>query len=166
MAGDWIKMRAGIEETPAFSNIAAAAKSGDPEETLFLLYRTACWFQTHGKYGKLTAEPRILDRYLRKPGFAQSLISAGWMRNNDGVLTLHKFCDVSTTRKSLGKRLRSDILSEGICAACGSAEKLVIDHKTPIVRGGSCSRENLQALCWQCNSRKGRKTMEEFLNDC
>lgn len=43
------------------------------------------------------------------------------------------------------------------CTICGSVDRLVLDHITPIARGGSDSPENLQTLCWSCNSRKGAR---------
>lgn len=53
----------------------------------------------------------------------------------------------------------------GQCVYCNAdvtAERHV-DHKTPIVRGGTNWPSNLQVLCPNCNLRKGAKTHEEFL---
>ena len=41
------------------------------------------------------------------------------------------------------------------CARCGSVEHLVLDHVTPVSRGGFTSAENLQLLCADCNQEKG-----------
>lgn len=51
------------------------------------------------------------------------------------------------------------------CVYCGTptAESHHIDHKHPIVRGGSNWPENLQILCPSCNCSKRDKTHEEFL---
>lgn len=38
-----------------------------------------------------------------------------------------------------------------------------LDHRTPLSRGGSNYRENLQLLCQPCNGSKGAQTHEEFL---
>lgn len=51
-----------------------------------------------------------------------------------------------------------------ICAACGSAEDLRIDHIKAVSRGGFSSLENLQLLCNSCNSDKG--TNEEDYRLC
>jgi 5-methylcytosine-specific restriction endonuclease McrA len=91
------------------------------------------------------------------------LSAAGWLVDHNGVLSLRTFCNVSAARKSLGKKIREQVLSKGFCAICGATGALEIDHRVPIVRGGSCEIENLQALCIPCNRRKGRKTMEEFI---
>jgi len=37
-----------------------------------------------------------------------------------------------------------------------------IDHKTPLIRGGTNEFENLFVSCRLCNSRKNRKTEEEY----
>lgn len=38
-----------------------------------------------------------------------------------------------------------------------------IDHKTPLSRGGSHNPSNIVAACRSCNSKKGTKTYEEFI---
>ncbi len=44
------------------------------------------------------------------------------------------------------------------CAICGSKDDLCIDHKMPLSRGGTNTRDNIQPLCRECNSRKGNAT--------
>lgn len=51
----------------------------------------------------------------------------------------------------------------GLCVYCGEEKKLTRDHKTPLSRGGSDGIENIVPACLSCNSRKGRKTAEEFI---
>lgn len=42
------------------------------------------------------------------------------------------------------------------CQICGHApEDLCVDHIVPISLGGTDDLDNLQAACWDCNSRKG-----------
>lgn len=162
MAGDWIKMRSGLESNGKVIRMASALDRA-PAAVAFDLYRLAGWFAEHGKYGKLKSSAAIVDMFLGSYGFVEQMRLVGWLADHDGTLTLREFCDVSTWRKSLGAKVRSQVLSAGACAACGSTGKLEIDHKVPIVRGGSCEASNLQALCVECNRRKGRKTMEEFV---
>lgn len=53
------------------------------------------------------------------------------------------------------------------CIACGTTERVTVDHIIPIARGGRHSIGNLQPLCLSCNSSKNAKTMAEwkyFLN--
>lgn len=43
------------------------------------------------------------------------------------------------------------------CQQCGSTEHLCIDHILPVSRGGDSSDENLQVLCFSCNTKKSNK---------
>lgn len=38
----------------------------------------------------------------------------------------------------------------------------VIEHQTPVSRGGSRGPENMVWACASCNSRKGTRTLEEY----
>lgn len=49
------------------------------------------------------------------------------------------------------------------CVYCGSGDDLTIDHKTPELRGGDNSEDNLQTACRQCNAAKRDLTHEEFV---
>ncbi len=42
------------------------------------------------------------------------------------------------------------------CANCGLTEELVLDHVTPIAKGGRSQLDNLQLLCATCNRIKGK----------
>ena len=45
----------------------------------------------------------------------------------------------------------------GVCAYCGqrvSPKALTMDHKIPIVRGGTSSRSNCVPACLECNQKK------------
>jgi hypothetical protein len=39
---------------------------------------------------------------------------------------------------------------------------MVLEHKTPIIRGGANTNENITCACSDCNSRKGTFTVQEF----
>lgn len=54
-------------------------------------------------------------------------------------------------------------LCENKCTVCQSQDDLCIDHITPESRGGTRTADNLQVLCRSCNSKKGVKTMAEWL---
>lgn len=162
MKPKWVRIRAGLDNRLEFVLISSelSLSRGD----LFLsLYRAAAWFNTHGEYGKMRCRPAILDAFVGVPGFSEALSRQGWINDFDGVLCLRYFTDASSARKSLGPKIRVAILSGARCAACGECHGLEIDHKIPVVRGGSCEVENLQALCGRCNAKKGRKTMDEFM---
>jgi len=51
------------------------------------------------------------------------------------------------------------------CHYCGqsfSVEKLTVDHKTPVLRGGEDIPSNVVLACLTCNSQKGPMTEQEF----
>ncbi len=41
------------------------------------------------------------------------------------------------------------------CIACGSTQRLTLDHILPYTHGGSDDPENLRTLCRSCNSSRG-----------
>lgn len=43
------------------------------------------------------------------------------------------------------------------CVKCSSYTRLCVDHRHPFSLGGSSEPDNLQTLCWDCNSKKGNK---------
>jgi 5-methylcytosine-specific restriction endonuclease McrA len=48
------------------------------------------------------------------------------------------------------------------CSVSLEPEEVHIEHKLPVVRGGTNSRKNLALACSTCNLRKGTKTEPEF----
>ena len=71
------------------------------------------------------------------------------------------------TRAKLGPEVRRELYrrQQGRCVYCGGRQRMDlmdVDHKTPLARGGSNDRRNLQLLCRTCNVRKGTKTDREF----
>lgn len=59
------------------------------------------------------------------------------------------------------KELRREMIREaGCCKVCGSKDRLTLDHKVPLSKGGKHVRANLQVLCHSCNSRKNDRIEE------
>jgi 5-methylcytosine-specific restriction endonuclease McrA len=48
------------------------------------------------------------------------------------------------------------------CIACGTTERVTIDHIIPIARGGIHGIGNLQSMCLKCNASKNNRTMSEW----
>jgi 5-methylcytosine-specific restriction endonuclease McrA len=48
----------------------------------------------------------------------------------------------------------------GKCLACGTDERISVDHVIPLARNGTNDITNLQPLCVPCNQRKGTKTID------
>jgi len=46
------------------------------------------------------------------------------------------------------------------CLACGSTERLTVDHVIPVLWGGRNVIPNIQPLCLRCNSAKGARIID------
>ena len=164
MAGDWIKMRTNLDTDVRVMQIGRLCDM-EAEQVCFSLYKLACWFRVHGDYGVMDVSVDLIDYFLKADGFAEAMHRVGFLKAHDNCVMLRSFCDVSSIRKSIGKRLRMEVLSVGKCAVCDDSKNLVVDHIKPVFLGGATERSNLQCLCARCNTAKGKRTMEEFLND-
>jgi len=62
-------------------------------------------------------------------------------------------------RESIPSKIKDQVWRRdlGMCAECGSNEKLEFDHIIPISKGGANSYRNIQLLCEPCNRRKSAK---------
>lgn len=47
-----------------------------------------------------------------------------------------------------------------LCLACGSSERVEIDHVVPLSQKGPNHKDNMQPLCRTCNARKGAQTID------
>lgn len=50
----------------------------------------------------------------------------------------------------------------GACAYCGNVTDLTVDHRVPLVRGGSNTIDNILPACLPCNLRKAARDELEF----
>lgn len=163
MAGDYVRLMVGMNTTLKFHTLKTHLNISD-DELVAVLYLLAGWFRQHGKYGVMKHPASVVDSFSGKDGLAQALINVGWMHETEHGLILKGFTDVSGVRKGLGRAVRLRLFEKlgRKCQVCGSVEKLVIDHKVPVSRGGDSKESNLQILCTPCNVSKGTKTMEEW----
>ena len=53
-------------------------------------------------------------------------------------------------------------IRDSACVACGSRDRVNLDHIIPIIQGGANTITNVQPLCNRCNSSKGGLTMDEW----
>lgn len=75
---------------------------------------------------------------------------------------------VSEKRKHSSSLRRERLLQDsgGGCFYCKTPLvfwQVIVEHKTPLSRGGTNKYENLAAACWSCDSKKGSMTAEEFM---
>lgn len=94
-----------------------------------------------------------------------------WLNNNPEAARARSTRRRGLIRKAEGYHCGEDIQAlfkaqKGRCAALHCRIKLPksyhIDHKTPLVRGGSNWPDNLQLLCQTCNNNKSTKTVSEW----
>lgn len=53
--------------------------------------------------------------------------------------------------------------SGGVCAICAATDRLELDHKVALMNGGDNAEANFQFLCKSCNSSKGAKDFQTWL---
>jgi len=77
----------------------------------------------------------------------------------------------SSAQRGLGglwQKLRArKLLEEPLCRICKEVRKRIVaadtvDHIIPRTRGGTDDWDNLQSLCYSCNSAKGDRDNAEF----
>jgi len=69
----------------------------------------------------------------------------------------------SNKRREMRKRAWYRDMVQEPCIYCGKDPAGTVDHKTPLVRGGSNTRENTVPCCKKCNNKKGRMTYSEYM---
>lgn len=74
-----------------------------------------------------------------------------------GVVTKRKIESTIATNKAI-----YGVLTCYLCAKPMGSEKLNIEHKVPVSRGGSHDESNLGVAHWRCNKAKGVMTADEW----
>jgi hypothetical protein len=91
MAGDWLKMRMDLPDDPAVIGIALAL---DLEEDAVVgkLFRLWSWANRQTIDGDAASVTEMwLDRYVGVSGFAQAMVSVGWLTIKAGGIALPDF---------------------------------------------------------------------------
>jgi uncharacterized protein YozE (UPF0346 family) len=76
-----------------------------------------------------------------------------------------EFNGIKNNRSGLSLSMRFDVFRrDGYrCQICGitaiEGSRLEVDHKTPVVKGGTNEMGNLWTLCFECNRGKGIRTL-------
>jgi hypothetical protein len=91
VAGDWIKMRIALADDPAVISIAARL-SIDEFTVVGMLHHLWGWADTQSRDGHAPGVTNVwIDRYIRHAGFAEAMISVGWLEIDDSGVTFPKF---------------------------------------------------------------------------
>jgi hypothetical protein len=91
MAGNWIKFDTSTSDKPEVWAIAESLGI-DPDAVVGKLLRVWAWFDDQTEKGNAPIVTRaLLDRKVGVTGFVTAMVSAGWMVETDGLLTLPNF---------------------------------------------------------------------------
>lgn len=117
MAGDWIKFETATPDKPEIWLIAGALDI-DPDAVVGKLLRVWGWFDQHTENGNAPSVSKmLLDRLVGVPNFCKTVIEAGWMLENDGVISLSNFDrhngETAKTRALTAKRVAKHKLKDG-----------------------------------------------------
>tara|TARA_R110002073_G_scaffold245420_2_gene408089 strand:- start:746 stop:1423 length:678 start_codon:yes stop_codon:yes gene_type:complete len=91
MAGDWIKFEIVTPDKPEVWELAEKLDL-DPDAVVGKLIRMWIWFNTQTENGHASAvTKKIIDRDVSVTGFCNSVISAGWLSEKDGEISIENF---------------------------------------------------------------------------
>jgi len=90
-----------------------------------------------------------------------ALVEGGWLEFAEGEEPRAEW-----SSRYVSKKVRAAVLERDghKCCACGSPNRLEIDHIVPVSKGGTGAEGNLQTLCRSCN-RKKRARSDDHRND-
>jgi len=87
----WIKMRTDLRNDPTVFRLAKAAKL-DRLSVVGRLFALWAWIDQHAVDGRVDgAEMADVDDICERKGFAQALVSVGWLEVGDGFVTLPNY---------------------------------------------------------------------------
>lgn len=128
MAGDWIKFET---ETPDKPEVWAIAESLgiDPDAVVGKLLRVWAWFDSQTEKGNAPSVTKsLLDRRVGVTGFVNAMISAGWMSESDGEISVTNFDrhngQTAKNRALTAKRVAAHKASNGRGNAKGNASSV------------------------------------------
>ena len=91
MAGDWIKFEIVTPDKPEVWELAEKLNL-DPDAVVGKLIRMWIWFNTQTENGHASAvTKKIIDRDVGVTGFCNSVISAGWLSEKNGEISIENF---------------------------------------------------------------------------
>jgi hypothetical protein len=106
MAGDWIKMKTDLANEPEVIGISTILAI-EIDLVVGKLHRAWSWANKHTTNGNAPIVTRAwLDEYVRVTGFAEAMISVGWLRSTDNSISFPKF-DVHNSKGSKRRALAS-----------------------------------------------------------
>lgn len=91
MAGDWIKMRTSLATDPAVISIAGQLDITE-FEVVGILHHLWTWADTQSRDGHADGvTQKWINRYVHRDGFAEALVSVGWLIVNEAGIEFPNF---------------------------------------------------------------------------
>jgi hypothetical protein len=91
MAGDWLKVETCTPDKPEVWVIAEELEL-DPDAVFGKIFRVWVWFDLQTERGNApNVTKKLLNRLVGVTGFCESVINAGWMIEQDGIVSLPHF---------------------------------------------------------------------------
>ena len=152
MAGDWMKIELELPDKPEVHSIASALNL-DPDAVVGKLIRVWQWFDKHTVDGNARGVTySLLDRITSVTGFGETMISVGWLEQNDTVLSMPKF-DRHTSASAKQRALTAKRVSK-IRNANVTPEALPREEK---------KRKDIKQ---KASRLSGKITLKHFLETC
>jgi hypothetical protein len=91
MAGDWLKVETCTPDKPEVWVIAEELEL-DPDAVFGKIFRVWVWFDLQTERGNApNVTKKLLNRLVGVTGFCESVINAGWMIEQDGIVSIPNF---------------------------------------------------------------------------
>jgi len=93
MAGTWIIMKHDLQTSPEVRKVTRIIGDDSVFTTIGRLHAVWSWADTHSDDGTIDAEPCDLDHFAGCDGFADAMVSVGWLTIDGARLIFPKFGD-------------------------------------------------------------------------
>lgn len=150
MAGDWIKFETATPDKPEIWLIAESAGI-DPDAVVGKLLRIWIWFDQHTETANAPSVSKLtLDRLVGVSGFCNRVISAGWMHEKNGQISLPNFDrhngKTAKNRALTAKRVAKHLANAKLTPRALPREQKILEKDLP---DGNSKKKTLPAENWQ-----------------
>ncbi len=153
MAGDWLKFEKATSDKPEVYAMADRLKI-DPDAIVGKLLRVWGWFDSHTEAGNAPGVTcALLDRLASVSGFADAMLSVGWLSRAGDGFTLPNFDrhngQTAKKRSLTSKRVavhRAKSNGAGVTSALAREEKNREEKNNQAEGGGAAAAPSLEGL--------------------
>lgn len=158
----WIRLDTAIYASPAVLDLTERP-TGYRAMTVY--FCGLSYAATHDTSGDI---PRAALRVIHgRPSDAERLVGVGLWQPFDGGWWIADWGELTRPerRPHIPLSIRRAVYERDgfACLACGTADRLTLDHIQHYSAGGPDTVENLRTLCRSCNSSRKDRTDEEWM---